>query len=790
MKPYLIMLSAAVLALACSREMPAVEEEPECFPMTFTACPETPVKTTLGADYSIRWSTSDQITLFASTGTAGASFSVSATEDEGKTATFTGLSPLSANGYYYAVYPASASARLESSEGSISTELPTVQTGVENSFAANAGLSVARVKADATEDADILHFKNVGAILSFTVPGNYITRIKIQSRNPEVPMTGPALIHYNDGVPTLTPTSRTCNYVEVRVPENSIGKRYYAVVYPGNFDQGFTVTFYTSSGSYNRYTATKGLEIARNANIRLIEKNWGVNDDRSSKTVSGTELIAPVISSSASAAADSKISFSCSSGVRSKYHFYVRDYLSMGEGTLVGELNTGSGKYGSYDYTFGGLSVGSTYDLGVGAWADGYTESVSWLEDVTITVSAAVLYSWETGRSTLPVPADLSLVYGGSEDRNPFAWTRDRWQHQVSYVDGSNTEHWLFDAFLCNESALYDGNWSFVMQGGGGTYSGTRAKWEQLLDYWFSGGDFKYQTGYWNADGWNAYNPAWSALVPTSLSCGALDNLEACIAETAARIGPPPGGKRYIIMGLPEPIYFKNYYRGCRGEDMDENFTSTQYWGTLYGNALDFSSPDQRVQAVTWYMDEIRRRFNEKNYTYLELLGFYILEESLSTTAGSYRNEYKKHQQTIPAIAAHAHDCNEGLYWIPYANAESYTKWATLGFDKAYYQPGYYFDAGKSLSDAIGKLKSNGMGMELEFSHTVVAALMGDGADAYRARLQEYLSQSRSSSVYGVHPLAVFSSTDAWEQLATSEDPRDVALYAELCEYLLGSALK
>lgn len=384
----LLIITAAVL-LACSREIPA--ELPELVSMTFTACPESPVKTTLGADYSIRWSDSDEITLFSSVGTAGTTFQVAATEDEGKIATFTGLSPVSAIGYYYAVSPASAEARLATAGGSITASLPTSQTGVENSFAINANLSVARVDAEATEDENILHFRNTGALLSFLVPGNYITRIRIQSRNPEVAMSGPARIDYNDGLPTVTATSKSRNYIEVAVPSGSIGKRYYAVVYPGNYDQGFDVTFYNSGGQFNRYTSTMGLELERNANIRLIERNWGVNDDRATRTISGTELIAPVISTSASSAANSTISFSCGSGVRDTYYFYVRDYASMGSGTKVGELYTGSGQYGSFSYTFKNLTEGTTYDLGVGAVRDGYSESVTWLEDVTISTSVKEL---------------------------------------------------------------------------------------------------------------------------------------------------------------------------------------------------------------------------------------------------------------------------------------------------------------------------------------------------------------------------------------------------------------
>lgn len=387
----LLSLLSLILACACRQDVAPETPQPAdgLISLTLTAIPETPTRTSLGEDFSIRWSNADQISLFASTGTAGKVFTVASTEQEGRVATFTGLTPQSSTGYYYALYPSSSGARLESADGVVLSGLPTTQAGVENSFASQANLSIAQVEASATTNTGILHFKNACALLSFTVPGASITRIRIQSRHPEVPMSGPARIAYNNGIPTITPTTQCKNYVDVTVPSGSIGKRYYALVYPGQYDQGFFVTFYTDSGSYNRYSSTQALNLPRNANIRFIEKNWAQNDDRAIKSESGTELIAPVISSTAASAAYSTVSFSCGSGVRDTYRFYVREHSSMGGGTQVGELYTGSGQYGSYNYTFKNLSVGQTYDLGVGAFREGYTESVTWLEDVTIAATAS-----------------------------------------------------------------------------------------------------------------------------------------------------------------------------------------------------------------------------------------------------------------------------------------------------------------------------------------------------------------------------------------------------------------
>lgn len=403
---YLYILSALLLT-ACAQELPEepiTQQEPETqelIPdgfqrMTFAAeAEETATKTTLGTDFSIHWSSSDAISLFATTGAAGERFSVATTTDEGRKATFSGLSPETSNGYYYAVYPYSADARLVATSGTVQAALPTVQTGVQDSFAANASLAVACVNTEAADAESILRFRNVGALLSFTVPGNYLNKVRIASRDGSVAMTGPANIRYNDGEPVVSPTTASKNYVEVTFPQGTIGKVFYAVVYPGNYSQGFELTFFNSGNSYNRYTSTKPLNLKRNANVRLASKNWGTNDDRASSE-SGTELIAPTISSGGQASATSAtITFSCGSGKRDTYKFYLRDASSMGEGTLVDSNHTGSGQYGSYSYTFNGLTTGGCYDLGVSAACvdeSGYGDSpITWLEDVAINAEVSSL---------------------------------------------------------------------------------------------------------------------------------------------------------------------------------------------------------------------------------------------------------------------------------------------------------------------------------------------------------------------------------------------------------------
>ena len=391
---YPAVVLTALLALAsCAKEGVTVSRGESDGTMTFTAYAEAAAtKTSLGEGNCIVWSSSDAITVFSGTGTAGTEFTVSSVSDEGKVATFTGLSHETSNGYYYAISPASSEARLVSTSGTVNASIPTVQTGVEGSFPVDAALSVARVDTEAEDADNILHFKNVGALLCFTVPGNYLNRVKIESRDGEVAMTGPANIKYGDGNPSVSRTSSSKNYVEVTFPQGTIGKRFYAVVYPGEYSKGFVLTFYNSGNSFNSYTSTKALSLKRNDNILLADKNWGVSDDRSSST-SGTELIAPEISSGGQVSPTSaSITFSCGSGKRDVYKYYLRDANSMGEGTLVGSENTGSSDYSSRTHTFTGLTTGASYDLGVSASCtdSSFGDSpITWFEDVTINASVS-----------------------------------------------------------------------------------------------------------------------------------------------------------------------------------------------------------------------------------------------------------------------------------------------------------------------------------------------------------------------------------------------------------------
>ena len=368
-------------------------------------------------------------------------------------------------------------------------------------------------------------------------------------------------------------------------------------------------------------------------------------------------------------------------------------------------------------------------------------------------------YWWEQGRTTLPKFADMALCYGGHSARSPQTWTKERFEKTVIYTDENGQKHWFFDAMLMLE--IWDDNYSVTYSlSANGENSSKKTHWERLLDYWF------------------ADNTGFKAL-------------DDCIAENAARIGDPPT-PRYIVFSLPDPVYFENYYKGATGSNKN-----TVYWGTIDGVTMDFSKMDHMLKAYKWYINEIRARFAEKGYKHIELLGFYIISETL-TMKGGWRYEYKKHEELIPKVADFCHTLNEGLYWIPYSvgdteHNKAVKNWKKFGFDLAILQPNYYWE-NKSWATTCDYINKYDMGIEFEFegTHGGSTSILGNSSTAVnnKSRFREYMTKAKNYGIYGKKPIVLYTGTNALYELAASSNTSDRELYHELGEFIIQSTLK
>ena len=352
---------------------------------------------------------------------------------------------------------------------------------------------------------------------------------------------------------------------------------------------------------------------------------------------------------------------------------------------------------------------------------------------------------------------DADLV--GYWHREPHAWDAGRFAPHVSWKSPDGSEHWLFEAFIFLEGQDYLTGRTFVISSSG--KSATKAEWQRQLDLWLG----------------------------EDCGVGALD--KAC-ADAAARIGEPPA-KRKVIIGLPDPVMFETFA---------DKKSSTTYWG----DGLDFSSIEDRLKALDWYIGEVRARFKALAPKYLELDGFYITSEEIYLKWDIDVNcRYKNWEEIVPALSERCHSAGQKLYWVPYHMAPGHKFWKQIGIDQAWMQPNWYWDLKAGERHPFGKtlkaMQEYGLGMELEFEYSAVADQMkpgvkgpdGDGrlifdpsdVPALQGRVREYMRRYREAGLMGKGSIALYSGSNALTQLATSPLAQDRNLYDDLCRFVL-----
>lgn len=441
---------------------------------------------------------------------------------------------------------------------------------------------------------------------------------------------------------------------------------------------------------------------------------------------------------------------SCDFTFRAMNSDHILILITENASAPTAEELAGSGvKFTGDAYKATGLKGGTLYY----AYAAGVSESgrVGKIFSQSFKTLTNEKYPWEKAREGLPEVADIALCYGGSAHRNPVKWDQDRFAPMVTYVDGDGLEKWLFESFLAIEFADTGNNMTYAI-GYGGT-AGDKDCWQRLIDYWFE-------------DGYG------------------FDALDAAIESAKRRIGEPKS-KRYVIMNLPDAIIYQ--------KQTDET-SSTTYWGRLNGKTMDFSKADDRRSALCWYIDEVRARFNAKNYKNLDLIGFYIISEDLAVYHEGQRygwsQQYKRWEEIFPYISRYLDPLNEGVYWIPYFESGGYQLWKSLfEIDLAIMQPNHFWNpTAHSMIQFFSHIKDYGMGMELEFDDAVLGS--SEAAKQYKENLRDYFNEAKKRGVWGTKPFAMYAGENSFYKLAMSKDALDQELFLELCDFIADNPIK
>ena len=275
--------------------------------------------------------------------------------------------------------------------------------------------------------------------------------------------------------------------------------------------------------------------------------------------------------------------------------------------------------------------------------------------------------------------------------------------HTIAYVDEEGTPtDWLFNSItFLNHGYDDQGRYTVYHNDVNSASQYTdKAGWESYLDHIF---DYSDATD-------NSYN------------LGALD---AAVADARETLNDPDYAVGVKIQIMP-PVHVQSDW----GQLVDGEGDSLDF--TVEGAGSEEAALANRLAAVSWYINEVISRFEEKSYQNITLDGFYYFDEVIRLSDDTIA------AQTIQGITRAVHDNSMKIYWIPYYQAEGFSKWSSFGFDYAIMQPNYAFynDASVTrIADCAALAKKYGLGIEMELGSLV------DDENQRLTKFKEYLIQ-------------------------------------------------
>ena len=289
---FAVLAAAAGILAACSsfEEIPAVAtltkaetQAVDSITVTFTATleqPEGTTRTSLDASkWRVKWTAGDKVTVigkgtYKSGQTTNTRYfqvpgTVSNISDDGYSATISaslpsktssGSNAITYTGDYYAVYPAISENSAQSNSANVSTALKSEQTATASTFANNVNLAAAK-----STDKNSFHFQNLCALLSFTVDRDVVSATLTSNNSNTAMAGGKAEIDFSDTPLNITDASPSVTLTGSMAKDT----KYYFVVYPGNYTDGFTLEFEDKDGKTASMSSSKKLELAAKGNVFL-----------------------------------------------------------------------------------------------------------------------------------------------------------------------------------------------------------------------------------------------------------------------------------------------------------------------------------------------------------------------------------------------------------------------------------------------------------------------------------------------------------------------------------------
>ena len=263
-KTFATLAIVAIAASACSKVSVTESQEPvqEGTPHVFTAISDPGTKTSLNAETGvISWTSTDQIAITPSTANKASTFTIKSCS--GNTAEFEGTIADAAE--YYAIYPASAFVKFDTSKNKIQFNVPAEQTACLGTFADNVNVAVAHT------DDGTLNFYNVLSYVYFDLQQDDITKVEITGKNSETLAGLTCKVQIAVGAaPAYSDNPGGTKYTTVSIGDGSavLAKgKYFIALLPNKDDKavnlktGFTMTLTNSEGKAATKETSNALKI-------------------------------------------------------------------------------------------------------------------------------------------------------------------------------------------------------------------------------------------------------------------------------------------------------------------------------------------------------------------------------------------------------------------------------------------------------------------------------------------------------------------------------------------------
>lgn len=344
------------------------------------------------------------------------------------------------------------------------------------------------------------------------------------------------------------------------------------------------------------------------------------------------------------------------------------------------------------------------------------------------------------------------ILVGGNTDE---AWTKEDFAHYVTHLDrDGQPDDWMFDTFAFwhfkspKGGFLYsDINIGTTRVGEGNFYAvpapnpGTKEDWLSIIDWYFEPNIFAHA-------------------------------LDMAIEEAEQKLGKREH-KVNLVITIPYPGPLQTQFGEIDGQKL--NFSTT-------GQNLDMATR-QRLKACIWFVDEIIRRFNEKKYRNINLLGFYWTFETV------YRSWDIDDHWLLKELYNELQKRDMKFFWIPFwssYNVHLLEDYQNYYFDCAFLQPNYMFY--KSITDVDQAAKAAercNAGIEMEFYASLNEPIQVK--DERLKRFRRYLEGGIEFGYMTESACAWFDGGKAIFKLYHHVDPEERGYYDDIYEFVSGT---